>query len=319
MILRAARLFLYAAAAGVLSGCVSSRHLVFFTNTTIGVEIAAEPNATTPAKFIIGYKRAEGVIDPLGEGQVAESNEGKHPIQIGGSPKALLKPEGHSVLAKLNFGAGGGGANSTTTQWFATGEAAKIIAQAPGIAGAVTGSPEIAKAAAEEARVSIRNTAPDRLSELAQLKIIYEQLTGQKATVKAAAVALAKMDAIDVSAQAPAFNWYEAPATAWLKLSPQPALAGGHTFPNATTYLARLSESVEALRKNIDPVAIELKMNDPAVAASAGFIRQAQEDYAKQKDLLAKLQKRMAEDTGLIAAVEYYAGSLISRSKPAQP
>ncbi|MDG9667072.1 hypothetical protein ONV78_04930 [Hahella sp. CR1] len=49
----------------LLAGCSTKPHLIFFTNTTIGVEVGSEPQTGNPAKFVVGYKRQEGVIDPL--------------------------------------------------------------------------------------------------------------------------------------------------------------------------------------------------------------------------------------------------------------
>lgn len=129
------------------ASCASSKHLIFFTNTTIGLEVSAEPNTTTPAKFVLGYKRQEGVIDPIMDPecsakQVKGAEDGTTTTVECGN----LMTEAHSVLAKMNFGASSGGTDATATQWFATGQAAIKIAEAPGIAGAVTGSAAIAEA-----------------------------------------------------------------------------------------------------------------------------------------------------------------------------
>jgi hypothetical protein len=109
-----------------LSGCASNQHLVFFTNTTIGVEIGSEPASGSPAKFIVGYKRQEGVIDPLipdyefipnSGGTVAPTDTlNTLTSPENGDTNIILTPQGtaipkgqnnkaHSVLAKMNFGA----------------------------------------------------------------------------------------------------------------------------------------------------------------------------------------------------------------------
>ena len=50
-------------------GCENSlldRSLIFTTNTTLGVEVAISPaDSTSPVKLIIGYKRFEGVLNPV--------------------------------------------------------------------------------------------------------------------------------------------------------------------------------------------------------------------------------------------------------------
>lgn len=136
-----------------LSGCASNHHLVFFTNTTIGLEVSSDPTGGSPAKFILGYKRQEGVIDPLipeyeyipaDNGSMTEPENGDTNIVM--TPKGTAIPKGsvtksHSVLAKMNFGATGGGTGASAAQFFATGRAAELIAMAPGISGALSGDP----------------------------------------------------------------------------------------------------------------------------------------------------------------------------------
>jgi hypothetical protein len=137
-----------------MTGCASNHHLVFFTNTTIGLEIASDPTGGSPAKFILGYKRQEGVIDPLipnydyilGEnGELVEPDNGDTNIVMTRHGTAIPKGENksHSVLAKMNFGATGGGTGAAASQFFATGKAAELLAQSPGISGALSGDPEI--------------------------------------------------------------------------------------------------------------------------------------------------------------------------------
>lgn len=175
------------------AGCENSlldRSLVFFTNTTLGVEISVSPSdATAPVKLIIGYKRAEGVLNPVYHSQGVEepvttdesealtggsshsdkdtsksgsssySKKWSKSVAIPGGPKTIrrYRTEAYSVIAKIAGevqGKAGGSADGklSVAQWFATGEAAKILANQPGIAGAVTGSSEIAKEAVEQAR-----------------------------------------------------------------------------------------------------------------------------------------------------------------------
>ena len=153
----------------VLFGCSSNHHLVFFTNTTIGVEIASEPASGSPAKFIVGYKRQEGVIDPLipdyefipndtsanggvpgGATLAALEQPENGDTSIIMTPQGTAIPKGqnnkaHSVLAKMNFGATGGGSGASASQFFATGLAAELLAKSKGIAGALAGDPEINK------------------------------------------------------------------------------------------------------------------------------------------------------------------------------
>lgn len=175
------------------AGCENSlldRSLVFFTNTTLGVEISVSPSdATAPVKLIIGYKRAEGVLNPVYHSQGVEapvttdesealtggssytdedtsksgsssySKKWSKSVPIPGGPKTIrrYRTEAYSVIAKIAGevqGKAGGSADGklSVAQWFATGEAAILLANQPGIAGAVTGSSEIAKEAVQQAR-----------------------------------------------------------------------------------------------------------------------------------------------------------------------
>lgn len=147
-----------------LSSCASNKHLVFFTNTTIGVEVGSEPANGSPAKFIVGYKRQEGVIDPLipdyelvenyGNNKAPNGTLDKLTEPVSGETNIVLTPQGtvipmgartraHSVLAKMNFGATGGGNGAAAAQFFATGRAADYLAQGENIAAALAGEPSV--------------------------------------------------------------------------------------------------------------------------------------------------------------------------------
>ena len=160
-----------------LASCASAKHLIFFTNTTIGLEVSAESNAPTPAKFVLGYKRQEGVIDPIMDPECTftpSTTPGAAPFK---QECGNLMPEAHSVLAKMNFGAQGGGASASAAQWFATGQAAINLSDAPGIAGAVTGSAEIAKAAALESSFLGDASIPDDI-KIATLATVFQFIEG---------------------------------------------------------------------------------------------------------------------------------------------
>jgi len=171
---------------GGVTGCASNHHLVFFTNTTIGFEVGSEPSSGVPVKFILGYKRQEGVIDPLipdyefhksetWDSTIKEPKNGGTNIVL--TPAGVAAPKGsvtkpHSVLAKMNFGATGGGAGAAAAQWFATGKAAELLAQSTGISGALSGD-------------SQNNSSPSiliskesgRLATFSYLNNVYEILT----------------------------------------------------------------------------------------------------------------------------------------------
>lgn len=144
------------------SGCENAkRSMVFFTGTTLGIEIAFEPNSTTPARFIVGYKRAEGLMDP-----VMEDKDGPN-------SGYTIKDEPHSVLAKIagevKSGSGAGNPSLHGAQWFASGRAAELLAANPLTAATlvnnVTASSTIAHAASSsETLKRVVATSPEKMA-----------------------------------------------------------------------------------------------------------------------------------------------------------
>jgi hypothetical protein len=57
------------AASFCAAGCTNSlidRSLIFSTNTSLGIDVSVNPSETdSPAKLQIGYKRTEGVLNPV--------------------------------------------------------------------------------------------------------------------------------------------------------------------------------------------------------------------------------------------------------------
>lgn len=175
------RLAMILGLAGVsLVGCGSlDRSMLFFTHTTVGIEVSAgDPTNGAPIKAVVGYKRAEGVINPVYDkaGIAGIAGEGKY------------RKEAYSVLAKIQ-GKGWGNRPEMTTetggnigakikgsQWFATGEAAKILASQPGIAGAISGSPDIAEAEAKIRGIAQGIPTGDHPIRIAAIRLAHERL-----------------------------------------------------------------------------------------------------------------------------------------------
>jgi len=176
-----------------LSGCgenrLIDRSLVFATHTTMGLELSVSPAETSgPVNMILGYKRTEGVINPVyhSEGIETPDQEIHTPPEAGTASvtttgrRPRYREESYSVIAKF-AGETGGSADKITSagmsvaQWFATGEAAKTIAGQPGIAGAVTGSSEIAEAAAKEPFLTMRDARGKQIA-FTLLNPIYLEL-----------------------------------------------------------------------------------------------------------------------------------------------
>ncbi len=152
-----------------LAGCENTqRSMVFFTGTTLGVEIAVEPNATSPAKFIVGYKRAEGLMDPIMDDAEDSTNLAR---------RYKIRDNAHSVLAKLEGKVSGGRNAVMGSQWFASGLAAEILAQNPATAVAlVAGSGNNAANAAATAAAST-STSVDITPDANSLRKEFDDLS----------------------------------------------------------------------------------------------------------------------------------------------
>ena len=171
MIRRLSRLFLACLLAFNL-GCANSlidRSLVFSTSTSLGIEVSVDPaNSSAPVNLLMGYKRYEGVLNPVFYDHNAYPLErgNVHPIHCelcgldgescphNAPPTDLnsyYRLQAYSVLAKIRGNSSADAGDNVegrieVAQWFATGKAADILACQPGIAAAVSGSPEIAEA-----------------------------------------------------------------------------------------------------------------------------------------------------------------------------
>lgn len=107
----------------VLSAC--GDRLVFVTKTSVGVDVGLNG---ADNGIHIGFKRFEGVVDPLKGCANEACTKGK---------------KAQSLLAKLNFGLSQEKQNDNNSanvaQWFATGKAATILAGKDAVAIALTG------------------------------------------------------------------------------------------------------------------------------------------------------------------------------------
>ncbi|MHC4159069.1 MAG: hypothetical protein ACYSSO_08320 [Planctomycetota bacterium] len=180
-----------------LAGCgsVLDRSLIFATHTTVGVEVSVSPVETgNPVALIIGYKRTEGVINPVYDKEGISTC----PNPTSCVPIQKYRDKAYSVIAKLE-GKIAANANPSSAvvsgaQWFATGEAANNVSSHPEFAVALTDNPAIAKQASEaiKARAKAEAEAKEKIKlsntpELKALKKKYRQLTKPGATFVAPA------------------------------------------------------------------------------------------------------------------------------------
>src|SRR5947207_2393424 len=103
-------------AALCLAGCKNTlidRSLIFSTQTSFGLEVSVNPSETdSPAKLQIGYKRTEGVLNPVYHNLDAEKSAATPDRKV---TDYYLK-EAYSVIAKFEGKATAtGGASSNTS------------------------------------------------------------------------------------------------------------------------------------------------------------------------------------------------------------
>lgn len=139
-------------AALALGGCAIPAHsnaLVFATNTTIALDVSAAPSTGTP-NITLGYKRQEFALVPLvaNQGSSREGDRQSFACEKSDSDNStcvLMGREGqnkdaYSVLASLEggvsttTGTGSTELKSTIGQYFATGLAARALAEKGGAA-----------------------------------------------------------------------------------------------------------------------------------------------------------------------------------------
>jgi hypothetical protein len=181
----------------LLSGCDNlNRSLLFYTHTNVGIEVGVDPTQQS-GKVLIGYKRAEGVVNPVyipPEKKVEHDKDDTGKITkttityAGGKADDVYREEAYSVMAKIAGEANGRGATGQAgefeaagkiAQWFATGEAAKLLAQNDFAAAALTGSSETAEAIAENLKLGKSISETDRINTEA-LSVLSQVALGLK-------------------------------------------------------------------------------------------------------------------------------------------
>lgn len=162
-------------------GCYTPQHsnvLIFATNTKFGVDISYDPKTQEPS-FVVGYRRQEGVWMPLlanygpegltpGPLMITNTLNGKSD-EI--APQMFYRGndgvnyDTYSVLATFKGSAGSQGAGASTgiAQYFATGLAARELAQEGGAALVSTKAPPPDKQAVTTLMSAINNPDNEKL------------------------------------------------------------------------------------------------------------------------------------------------------------
>ena len=308
-----------------LVGCASNHHLVFFTNTTIGVEIGSEPANGSPAKFIVGYKRQEGVIDPLipdyefigNTTNIASLNTLTEPVNgdtnIVMSPQGTAIPKGHktnahSVLAKMNFGATGGGSGASAAQFFATGRAAELLAESDGITSALAGDSKISSnKTLEFGNGDISFGA--HLQQVYNFLVNYANSSGKK-TSEAIAL-INKVDALDEGMFKKTFKHYTSSALSTDVGLSDYSISSVKSFSNVIPYTVAMNNALETAK---------LKILDPNSTNAGAPITLAEKkemlnNIESYPDRIKETQEAISSSPAVISMVDFVYKNILLKSE----
>lgn len=294
-----------------VSGCDNAnRSMVFFTGTTLGIEIAFEPNSAAPAKFIIGYKRAEGLMDPVMEDAATAGDY-------------TIKDTSHSVLAKIagevRSGTGPNNPGLVGAQWFAAGEAANILARHPATAVMMTNDPAVAREAvkAQQFGASMKGlNAQFAKMVLNQIEFALSQLVStnseaQRHIDELASIAQAQLPVGQYSA----FSWNASNSTIQESAQSVPArnLAALISYGSSVgTYAKELKSALAVIEAGIN---VELLDNAGVRLATVTSGDAVHQRLKVTHDNYVAVEKRVNEivqsDPAVVAAVQFYIDQLI--------
>lgn len=224
---RYGRIIITSIGAVALSGCTSTlRHtnlLVFGTNTTGGLEVGTNTNQIP--RILFGYTRQELVLMPLLANTRAADNAGGNKLipcglepGTAGQERPQVVPEGckflgraggvtgdydtYSVLA--SFGAGvqaeaegdGAKAGGKVAQYFATGLAARALAENGGAAVIATGDPAAAVgiSGSDQAIALVEAQRDKAIADVVRVRVLRAQVSGFMSGTNDPSALLGKMD-----------------------------------------------------------------------------------------------------------------------------
>lgn len=314
----------------MLVGCwedsLLDRSLIFSTHTTLGIEVAVSPAETSsPARIIIGYKRTEGVINPVYHSKGIETStikettedDGKTTIETTPCGTSRYKEEAYSVIAKFSGETGAKADRAaegklSVAQWFATGEAAKTLARQPGIAGAVTGSSEIAKAAAQGAAGLSKLRGEHRSTVFSLLTIMYTRL--DKIAEDSSNPDL-QLDAKEIKASlesAPVLNEIDYKDFVRYEYDYQnkklkkPGIGSSPPgFYKATSYRSELQKSIDYLKVALAERELKDEKGDIIEAKERGTYLN---ELIAQKKKLDELDEKLLNDSAVLEMIRFFFG-----------
>jgi len=313
-----------------LVGCENSlldRSLIFSTHTTLGVEVSASPaESGEPLKLIIGYKRTEGVMNPVYHSMGIETADEEETtvLNTGHSETKTIaakgrrpryREEAYSVIAKFSGDAGTSAKGAaegkiSVAQWFATGEAAKTLANQPGIAGAITGSSEVAREATRQAEFGKTLSREERTAAFALLSDVYNLLVDRrnKTGDRRAGELVAELDKVGEQIDTVLdFTDYKLSDDNTLTSKDMDTLLGPPTgFHRVLSYQGMLDDSRAALSIVIQNVLQNKPCTLNGTPITNEMVEPLKKRLAKQQQLLEEFETRIGRDSSVLAAVDYF-------------
>lgn len=297
----------------VLAACLATtscstfdRSLVFFTNTTIGAEVSVDvASGTAPIGVLVGYKRQEGTLNPVYDPDGLETGSGS---------SKKYREKAYSVIAKIQSGVSGtgseeAGAKLSAAQWFATGEAAVLLAKAPGIAGAVTGSAKIAEAAAKEIAFLGDDSIPDYVKTSALVTAF--DFVAEVQSPEAQRI-LGRLNGFAMGYKNPTFVAYSDTGSQ-IAQDPKGTALAGTDYMLITEYLGVLKDSIEAIETLLADASYKEvgQANRPDTARVQAILKERDE----QQDLLAKFEKTLRNEASVKDALAYLGRVALGREE----
>jgi hypothetical protein len=220
------------------------------------------------------------------------------------------QPRAHSVLAKMNFGVDAEDtANTNTAQFFATGRAAELIAQAPGISGALSGD------SSNNVQQILAPLAASDLPTFSHLGTMYTMLNdyisiGHK-TDKAKEIK-ANLDRLDngfFKETFKTYSWY-APKTS-IVIADFDVKKDEEKFTNVYNYLSNLRESLRVALESARSKVVTMQVGTMSAAHENERINNI-ENYSKRYEKGLSLLQRNKD---VVAMVQYvYENILLTNS-----
>jgi hypothetical protein len=310
---------------GWFSGCSNlERSMIFSTHTTVGLEIAVSPQETQPVNIIIGYKRSEGVLNPVydKEGLKAGTKDAEGKPVIANNK---YRDKAYSVIAKLSGKLSAeaqkaAGAEMSGAQWFATGIAADNISGQPGIAGAITGSAKIAEAAAKEVRLGALLPKESKMIAWRYLDLVYTSLESLKDHDPVAGGHLNALNTLAKKYPSKSdFVLYSLTRDGqilFVKESKETDVGGAGTFGQLIIYQGKLKSSVSAISYALKKTGIQFQADDQdkPIIINKGTKELLQAEMERQQTLDKSYQEKVGSEKTVIEAAKYLSDRLISKT-----